>query len=152
MQALRTQWYDIYKEQDAICNNVFQAGGHWGTLLGTALWRVVLRMCWECVDSWWGFTLVAFGTLRSRRASITAAEIAIGVTRVTVAAILQALPGLGIALSGGDKDFYQLLEVPHLTAISPAYKRPLCSLQHSKHRYPGGALIRDPHDPHDPLG
>jgi hypothetical protein len=71
---------------------------------------------------------------------------------ITVAAIMQALPGLGIALSGGDKDFYQLLEVPHLTAISPAYKRPLCSLQHSKHRYPGGALIRDPHDPHDPLG
>ena len=25
---------------------------------------------------------------------------------------------------GGDTDFYQLLEVPHLTAISPAYKRP----------------------------
>ena len=31
--------------------------------------------------------------------------------------------GLAMPSSGGDKDFYQLLEVPHLNALSPGYKR-----------------------------
>mmetsp|Transcript_40624 Transcript_40624/g.88016 ORF Transcript_40624/g.88016 Transcript_40624/m.88016 type:complete len:327 (-) Transcript_40624:29-1009(-) len=50
----------------------------------------------------------------------------------------------------GDKDFYQLLEVPHLTAISPAYKRLRCF-----HNQNGNCAVGDActysHDPRAPI-
>jgi len=50
----------------------------------------------------------------------------------------------------GDKDFYQLLEVPHLTAISPAYKRLRCF-----HNQNGQCAVGDActysHDPRAPI-
>lgn len=50
----------------------------------------------------------------------------------------------------GDKDFYQLLEVPHLTALSPGYKRLRCL-----HNQNGLCAVGDActysHDPRAPV-
>ncbi|CAJ1344546.1 unnamed protein product [Effrenium voratum] len=51
---------------------------------------------------------------------------------------------------GGDKDFYQLLQVPHLTALSPGYKRLRCE-HHQRGDCAVGEACTYSHDPRAPI-
>ncbi|CAE7756864.1 PEX19-1 [Symbiodinium pilosum] len=50
----------------------------------------------------------------------------------------------------GDKDFYQLLEVPHLNALSPGYKRLRCA-HHQRGYCAVGEACTYSHDPRAPI-
>lgn len=139
-QALRAQWYDIYKESvseltlkmlhfqaeeivttvvfcsksgrdcEASCCHIAVPCRASITAAGTALINTSR-------DRHWQFTALISVPLMFHLCSLV-------IHFVTRATLDSTWSSCGSLPSGGDKDFYQLLEVPHLTAISPAYKRP----------------------------